>query len=208
VYEPVSLPGNFEALNHFEVQVNVTNISLNSPLQSYDVSISFDHTLANFTGVGTWGALGTGTVGYTAGSDVVDVSCTNPAGWSGNNGLLFALTFYINFSATANHIWKYGNANFMTFNVSVTGATLGFGALGSIGMSGISLPAALTFEVDFIRGDVDCNGAVNLADIGDVEFYYGRPASAKPEYDLTNDGVIDIYDIVTIATNYGYGMDP
>ena len=209
LYAPVTLPGHFEANDHFEVQVYVTDISANSPLQSYDIEISFDHTLASFVDVDAWGVLGNGMVGYTAGSDVVEVSCNNPTGWSGDSGLLFTLTFSISFSATANHIWNYGNANnFQTFQVSVTGATLGFGALGTIGSSGITLPTALTFEVDFIRGDVDCDGAVTAADIGDVAYYYGKPASARPEYDLNHDGVIDIYDIVTIATNYGYGMDP
>jgi hypothetical protein len=73
-------------------------------------------------------------------------------------------------------------------------------------MSGITMPSQLTVEVDFIRGDVDCNGAVTTADIGDVAAYYGQPASARPEYDLNNDGIIDIYDIVTIATNFGYSV--
>lgn len=207
VYEPATLPGHFEAGNYFEVQVYVTDISVNSPLQDYDVRISFDHTLARFVDVDVWGVLGAGAVDYTAGSDVVHVSCTNFAGWYGDSGLLFTLTFHVEFAATANHIWKNINANYMTFQISITNATLSF-ALGSIGMSGITTPSALTFEVDFIRGDVDCNGVVNIADISSAAYYYGHPVADKPEYDLNNDHVINIYDMVTIATNYGYGMDP
>jgi hypothetical protein len=94
----------------------------------------------------------------------------------------------------------------MTFSMWLADATLSFGPLGTIPMSGITIPTALTFEVDFIRGDVDCNGVVNLADIGDVAFYNNQPATARPEYDLTNDNIIDVYDIVTVATYFGYGM--
>jgi hypothetical protein len=74
-------------------------------------------------------------------------------------------------------------------------------------MNGIAMPPPLPIQVNFIRGDVDCNGAVTIADISCVAYYYGQPASAKPEYDLNNDGTINLYDLVTIATNYGYG-DP
>jgi hypothetical protein len=76
--------------------------------------------------------------------------------------------------------------------------------LGSIGLSGITT-SPLSIEVDFIRGDVDCNGVVNIDDIGTVAWYYGVTVPPGPaQYDLTNDGVIDIYDIVTVATHYGY----
>jgi hypothetical protein len=200
-----SAPYQFEYGNTFKVQVYVTDISANSPLQDYDVKISFDPNLASYVSVDfSSGVLGSGTA--TAGSGVVEVSCTNPTGWSGTTGLLFTLKFQVQFAATANHIWKNINANYMTFQISITNATLSF-ALGSIGMSGTT-PSALTFEVDFIRGDVDCNGVVNIADISSAAYYYGHPVADKPEYDLNNDHVINIYDMVTIATNYGYGMDP
>jgi hypothetical protein len=107
------------------------------------------------------------------------------------------------------HIWKYGNLNNVTLPVSITGATLGFGSLGVIPISGITVPSALSITVDFIRGDLDCNGAVNMADIGEVAYYYGQAVPPGPtEYDLTDDDFIDIYDIVTIATNYQYGTNP
>jgi hypothetical protein len=49
---------------------------------------------------------------------------------------------------------------------------------------------------------------VNIDDISDVAYYYGQQASVKLEYDLNDDGIINVYDLVTIATNYGYGLDP
>jgi len=204
-WDPTSAPYQFVYGTKFEVQVSVTDISANSPLQDYDVKISFANTLASFVDVDAWGIFGTGTVD-TSVANVVDVSGSSVTGWSGTTVLLFTLKFEVQFALEADHIWKYGSQNYLTFTIGVADATLSFGSLGSIGYSGITKPTALTIEVDFIRGDVECLGTVTSADIGDVAYYYGQPASVKPEYDLNNDGIIDIYDIVTIATNYGFGM--
>ena len=199
---PISPPYDFVYGNIFRVEVWVSNISSNSPLTDYSVTVNFDPTQAAFINdLNESGIFGTGTVTNTTG--VITVS-GNGGGWSGNEGLLFAFTFQVEFSYIPAHIWKLGQTNFMTFQISIANATLSF-ASGTIGMSGITTSSPLSIEVGFIRGDVDCNGVVNLADISDVAYYYGEPASARLEYDLNNDGVIDIYDIVTIATNYGYG---
>jgi hypothetical protein len=200
VWNPVSSPYDFECSNLFTVDVYVTDISANSPLQGYDVKIAYDPSLVACQGVLRWGPFGTGTFNNVTGVADVSASGTFP----GSEELLFKLEFQVEFTATANHIWKYSYANFMTFQISITDATLSFGSLGSTPISGITTPSPLTIEVDFIRGDVDCNGVVNLADISDIAFYYNQPASVKPQYDLNNDGFIDIYDIVTAATNFGY----
>jgi hypothetical protein len=88
-------------------------------------------------------------------------------------------------------------------SIVVKGCMVGF-----IGMEEIIMPLPLTIQVNFIRGDVDCDGDVDTFDISSVAYYYNKPASAKPEYDLNNDGTINVFDLVTIATNYGYGLDP
>jgi hypothetical protein len=105
-------------------------------------------------------------------------------------------------------MWKYGQTNHLTNSISISDATLTFG-ISTIPKSGIAIPSAVAFEVDFIRGDVTCNGLVLTDDIGDVAFYYGQTVPPHAQYDLNNDGIIDIYDIVTVATNYGYpGLNP
>jgi hypothetical protein len=71
----------------------------------------------------------------------------------------------------------------------------------------------LQINVNLIRGDVDCDGDVDVMDLRCVAYYYDVKKS-DPEwtdasqYDLNNDGIIDIYDLVLIATNYGYKHDP
>jgi len=201
-YEPVILPGHFEYCNLFRVEVYVSHIHDCSPLMDYEITINFDPGLAVFVGVGVWGIFGPGTVVYTPGTpNVIHVS-GNGGPWFGEEGLLFTLTFHVEFSRIPAHIWKNDNPNFASFQIWLADASLSFGSLGNILMSGIITPSPLTFKVYFIRGDVTCNGVVLLDDIGDVAYYYDQ--TAPPEYDLTNNGIIDLYDIVTIATNFGY----
>ena len=192
--------------NTFEVQVYVTGISANSPLQSYDVKISYDNTLASLVSADfSSGIFSSGTNNYdTLVTNVVHVSGSG-TGWSGTSGLLFTLTFEVKFDPTANHIWKYGNTNYLTFQIGIADATLGFGSIGSIGYSGITTPSSITIEVDFIRGDVNCDGVVNFLDFNPIAYYYGQTVPpAASQYDLNADGSIDIYDLVTAATNYGF----
>jgi hypothetical protein len=208
VYEYISPPYEFEYCDKFEVEVWVTDICVDSPLQDYDVTINFNPGLAAYMDVDVWGIFGTGTVVYTPGTpSVVRVSGAGGP-WSGSDGLLFTLTFHIEFSCTPEHIWKYGSLNYMTFQIWIADATLSFGALGSKGMTEIIIPSALTIRVNFIRGDVDCDGDVDVFDLRCVAAYYGKPASARDEYDLNDDELIDIYDLVTLATNFGYDTTP
>jgi len=56
-----------------------------------------------------------------------------------------------------------------------------------------------------VPGDLDGNGEVDTQDLAIITFFYNEGASGYPNkyYDLNNDGVIDIYDIVIVTKNYG-----
>jgi len=191
-------PYRFECSQMFLVDIYVTNVV---DLTGYDLTINFNNTLVAYNG-NYGGIFGTNNAIYNSGTSSVEAYGSGSA-WTGSEGLLVSLMFHVQFAATPDHIWNSAptHPNYETFPISITGATLTF-TTGTISFSGISIPAALTIEIDFIRGDVDCNGAVNIADISDVAYYYGK--AAPSQYDLNSDGIIDIYDIVTIATNYGY----
>jgi len=198
----------FEYCDTFVLEVYATDICINSPLTDYHLKIQYGTHLAKFMGVAEWGIFGPGTVSETTPGEIVVEGAGS--GWWGDTGLLLKLTFHVEFANIEEHVWKLGNANYETFNIAIIDATLSF-ATGTIPMSGIIMPAPETIRVNFIRGDVDCNGVVNLADIGNAAFYYVK-TSADPlwismirRYDLNNDGIIDIYDIVAIGTNFGYG---
>ena len=191
-------PYHFECSQMFFVDVYVTNAV---DLTGYDLTINFDNTLVAYNG-NYGGIFGTNNAVYNSGTSSIEAYGSGSA-WTGSEGLLVSLMFHVQFAATPAHIWNSAptHPNYETFPISITSATLTF-TTGTISFSGISIPAALNIEIDFIRGDVDCNGAVNIADISDVAYYYGQAAPAQ--YDLNSNGIIDIYDIVTIATNYGY----
>jgi hypothetical protein len=70
-------------------------------------------------------------------------------------------------------------------------------------MSGITMPAPLGIVVHLIRGDADCDGHVDVYDLRCIANFYDLSEPAK--YDLTMDGIIDIFDLVVVATNFGYG---
>jgi hypothetical protein len=58
-------------------------------------------------------------------------------------------------------------------------------------------------SVVLIRGDVGpVDGTVTVFDLRTVANYYDQSQPAK--YDITNDGLIDIFDLVAVATNIGY----
>lgn len=191
----------FQYCDTFEVEVWVTDIYDVSPLQGYDLNVTYDPSLVLFKDVDYWGVLGSGTVSLAP--LVIEVK-SQGGPWSGDRGLLFALTFHVEFAPSADHIWTKYHTN-ETFQISIVGAELSL-LQGEVPLNEITIPSPLTFEVDFIRGDVNCDGVVNFADISALAQFCGQPASNKPEYDLTNDGLIDIYDIITIADNYGYGL--
>lgn len=69
-----------------------------------------------------------------------------------------------------------------------------------------------------IKGDVNWDGKVNIQDLSAVAYYYGvlttdptylnQQAKYGIDFDLNNDGTIDIYDIVIVAGNIGYNYSP
>jgi hypothetical protein len=112
----------------------------------------------------------------------------------------------VEFNDDITHIWRKNSPHSITADIWFENAQLSF-LEGQIDMGGITMPPTLVTTINLIRGDVTCNGVVNIDDISTIAFHYNELVPSGPEkYDLTQDGIIDIYDIVTAATNYGYGM--
>jgi hypothetical protein len=201
----------FEYCKTFQVKVNVTHIC--AQLEDYDLTILYDTELLKLTGVDwTGGVLGdtSDNAGYTESPQgTVQVVDTGGIIWSGDSGLLFTLTFHIEFDARVEHIWRTKAAQNMTAHISFSDAALSF-VEGTIPMSGITMPSALDILVNFIRGDVTCDGIVDcVGDLRTVAYYYDKtniqPTDPWYKYDLTMDGTIDIFDLVVVATNVWYG---
>jgi len=195
----------FEYCKIFEVNVYATHICAN--LKDYDFKILYDSALLKFVDVDLWGELGdnlTGGASYELlAPGEIHVADTGGVPATGDKIFLFALTFHVEFNdIDITHIWRTLAHDDLIAHVSFEDAHLSF-LEGDIDMIGIDMPVPLNVTIHLIRGDVDCNGKVDVFDLRTVAAYYDLSSPVK--YDLTMDGTIDIFDLVVVATNFGYG---
>jgi hypothetical protein len=199
----------YEWGKYFEVQVYATDIV--SSLNGYDLKVDYNPGLLQFVQVQTWGALGTGTSTTSAG--VVEVLLSGSSTVTGNDILLFTLTFLIYFTASSATIWNKMSPQTIPTTVSLdtTYGDLSF-TEGTLNVNGqiTTTAATASITVHLIQGDVNCDGRVDVLDLRTVAAFYDKTSTTDPDwssismYDLNGDGTIDIYDLVLVAANFGY----
>jgi hypothetical protein len=195
---------------YFEVQVYATNIT--SSLTGYDLKVDYSTELVTFVQVQpeTY-VLGTPTVD-TSTAGVVHLTISSGGTFVGNDGLLFTLTFLVQFNQTYTHIWRSNSSNLLTDTIllDTTYGSLSFSSGGTIPIGSVTTTTTtLTITIALIQGDVACKGQVNILDLRDVAYYYGQStADGSPAalYDIKIDSynTINIYDLVEVAANFGY----
>jgi len=198
----------FEYCKIFEVEIYVTHIC--AKLKDYYLVILYDTELLKFLDVDYWGVLGDPSDGasYVNTTGRIEVQDIGGLVWSGDRGLLFALTFHVEFDDRIEHIWRTDPTYPQELKAHVwleeTSAELSF-LEGVITYPGIIMSLPLEITIHLIQGDVACDGDVDIFDLRTVAAYYDQTGPAK--YDLKTDGIIDIFDLVVVATNFGYA-DP
>jgi hypothetical protein len=188
----------------FDITVDISD-ALSVTSLTFD--IRYDTTLLDFVSV-TWGVWGSGTEDHS-----VDGTVTGSTSGGAQGGTQTLLT--IRFKAAYNHIWKDTATiappwqNVWTGIINIESATLDYPSLQPVlsytrgGPSNkINVGLDVTYTWDPIQGDIDLDGEVDLFDLRTVSAFYDK---VNDTWNLTGStGLIDIFDLVVIANNYGF----
>jgi hypothetical protein len=206
-YHELDIGKPIEYCKHFEVKVYVTHIC--AQLEDYTLVIAYDSSLLKLTGVDwTGGVLVdlTDPGHYTEDPQgTITVIDTGDSTYTGLKGLLFTLTFHVEFIDTPEHIWRTNNLGPLHAFIKFNDATLSF--VEGTWHIGINMPPDLDIVVNLIQGDVNCDGKVNVMDLTTVAALYDQTVTPDiAKYNLkATDNVINLYDLVKVATNFFYG---
>jgi hypothetical protein len=186
----------------FTIGVNVTGAY---NVENFEFEIDYNTTLLDFASV-SWNAWGSGTLtvnetngsitGYTSGGLV--------------NGTVTLAT--IQFNATYHRLWRNlpNWTNDQSGTIYFQWANLSYHSSPDLayvrgGLNQIDVTPDFQYTFSPIQGDVDNNGSVDVFDLRTVAFYYD---TVTPDYNITGEEVVDIFDLVMIGSNYGFTYDP
>jgi hypothetical protein len=183
------------------MRINLTNAG---DVEDFNFEIHYNATLLDVVGV-SWNAWGSGT--FTA--DEINGILTGYTSGTALSGNVTLLT--ITFNATYHHLWKdestiSGWKNIQMGTVYIQWANLSFPSgpdLGYVrgGLDQINVGPDFAYNFSPIRGDLDNNGKVEIYDLRTLAAYFD---TTNPQYNLTGDNQIDIFDLVVIASNFGF----
>jgi len=191
----------------FDIAVNVANAL---SLTSLTFDIRYDAQLLDFVSV-TWGVWGSGLEDHS-----VDGTFSGSTNGGAQDGTQLLLT--IRLKAAFSHIWKDeltipGWQNILTGNIYIQSATLDYPTpqpdltytRGGTGNK-INVGSDVTYTWSPIQGDVELDGDVDIFDLRDVSAFYDQ---TNETWNLTGaSGLIDIFDLVVIANNFGFTYTP
>jgi hypothetical protein len=186
----------------FTVEVNVTDAY---NVEDFKFEIDYNTTLLDFRNI-TWSVWGSGTLS-------VDETGGNITGYTSGSPINGTVTLIsIEFGATYHHIWKNlpGWVNDQSGTIFIQRANFSYAGAADLGyeragLSQIDVGPDFQYTFSPIQGDVDNNGYVDIYDLRTLAYYYD---TVNPEYNITGEDVVDIFDLVMIGSNYGYAYIP
>jgi len=183
---------------NFTIMINVSDAY---NVEDFKFELHYDTAFVDYSNV-TWNAWTSGTINV----DEASGNITGSSSGSPTSGNLTLVT--IIFHAAYHHIWKdlpgwtnnlAGTIFFQWANLSYPSAPdLGY-IRGGLNQINVGPDVAYTFAP--IQGDVDNDGDVDIFDLRTVAAFYD---TVNPDYNLTGDNIIDIFDLVVIGSNFGF----
>jgi hypothetical protein len=191
----------------FQVVVQVSDAA---SVKSFTFDIRYDALLLDYVST-TWGVWLSGSITDDGAGKLT--GSTNGVAQDGTKTLMT-----IKFKAAYSHIWKdeatiSGWHNIVTGAIYIESATLDYPdsqpdltyTRGG-GSNKITVGTDFTYTWSPIQGDVDNNGMVEITDLRTVSAFYD---TTNTTWNLTGaDGYIDIFDLVVLATNFGFEYTP
>jgi hypothetical protein len=182
----------------FTIKINVSDAG---NVKDFSFGIFYNSTLLDYANI-AWNAWSSGSVTI----DEVNGNITGSTSGSAISGNLTLVA--IEFSAKYHHIWKdlAGWTNNLTGTICLQWANLSYPGAPDLRyekgrLNEISVGPDVVYTFSPIKGDVNNDGHVDLFDIRTVAAFYD---TVNPDYNLTGDSIVDIYDLVIIGSNFGY----
>lgn len=183
----------------FNVKLIVTDAA---SVTDFTFEVHYDKTHVSYHDV-VWGALGTGTI-----ADDLNGKITGSVGpATAQSGTVTVVT--IVFHSIVQRLWKNigGWTNEVSSAISIQKAELTYSSLPKLiyDRGDVHDPGQITIGANFgytfspIKGDLDNDGTVDVTDLSTEAVLYD---TSNPDYNLVGDPVIDIFDLVVIASNF------
>jgi hypothetical protein len=174
----------------------------------FKFEIHYNTTLLDYANI-TWNLWGSGTI-------IVDEANGNVTGVTSGSALNETQTLLtIQFNATYYHIWRDessvpGWKNNQSGIIYLQWANLSYLSgpdLGYVrgGLNQINVDPDVSYKFCPIKGDINNDGTVDIQDLSQIANHYDQ---VDPVYNLVGDPVVDIFDLVAVASNFWYTYTP
>ena len=200
---------SYQIGNTFVVHINVSDVT---DLFSYQVNVTWNTDVLNFTGISEYGEFLARTGSTYGTSRIQDIYvASNETGYA-----CIAETILGNYAGIS------GNGRLVTIEFEIVGygySNIGLSELGPLGVflldsSGTEMPFTTVdgYFRNALLGDATLDGVVDVFDVLKVKYHRSGPPPGPGGYirevDINDDGSIDVFDILIVKANLGRGPVP
>ena len=181
------------------------NVSNVENLKDFRFEIHYNATLLDVAGI-SW-------VAWVTGTYAVDEVNGNLTGYTTGSPLSVSSTLAtVTFNATFHRLWRElpNWTNDVSSTIFFQWANLSYVSSPDLryergGLNQIDVGPDFTYTFSPIKGDIDNNGVVDIFDLRTIAAFYD---TISPQYNLIGENLIDVYDLVVLTSNFGFKYVP